>query len=1210
MTQPVWNTAAGNLPFPYTLSASAVAPATTITYSLITGLLPAGLTISSAGVISGTATPVEVDTVSRFTVRATDNLGVFRDRSFSITVTASAAPTFILADNSSLLVTNDATWVEYQVQYTNPSGGTAIIVLASGNLPPGLEITASGLIQGYPDVVTAVTTSSFTLQLITDTGTATATYSITVTNTAIKNPVILNNQPNMLFLSDADANFGYYNTATPAEFTGSITNLNSSSFFGSISGTTLTVTGIVTPTITVGQAITGVGITPGTVITGVTVPATAYAIEQLTSTATDFTVQLFSIPPTWVVGTSIIIDGATPAAYNGNWIINSISGNTFTVISAINPGLSVLSGVARSFGANVLGLYTVNISHTLATLLISGQDTELNVTAMTTGNLEIGSVITGTSSTIDTAGGFLTGQLYEIDSLGTTDFTLIGANSGVFDASISGTTLTVTNVTSGALDINQELSAVSATNTASGSFVVGAYYTITFTGTTDFVALGAGSNAVGTTFTATGTGVYPATSIVPGLAYTIISVGTTDYTLAGAGSNIPGVNFVAIGVATGTGTVSQGTGTAALTLLPSTKLLAYGTGTGGVGTYALNNSHVAPFSTTNLTASPGVGQRFIATGAGAGTGTAKAVVQSGTIITEFRTGDGTTGTYGLSVQQNVSSTTLYSVINYGTVSFGDYFSFKIIGYDFGNLSLRYATTTLPAGLTLNPQTGWISGIPVQPTGISSFEFNFDAWVVNTLGLESDRVSFAFTLTDGSTPVVNWVTPANLGTIYNSELSYLTIQATSNITLNYQVVAGKLPPNLFLSEDGMIYGRVSYQPSTVPLAVGTVTPFSFVVEAYDPANPLTANSLRQFTINVEQKYDQPVETAYFVASPPVDDRIELTQLLNSTIIPDQYVYRLGDPYFGRATSVTYQNAYGIYSSNLDDYIAAMTQNYYNKQITLGELQTAVARDSSGKIIYEVVYSKIIDDLTNINGQSVSKEVTWPYPIPVESGTTQTVYPNSLTNMRDQLGTTLNQNLDQSLYPRWMVSQQRDGSTLGFTPAWVICYTKPNMSETVKNRILTLWPYKLNAINFVIDRLVVDKSSTFNYDSTTSTWTNLPGAQTASVDVIRTRDPNTMVNEITAAPATPTNTIAYWSVNMPIKFSGTEFGGILANTVYYVKSIDTVNNRFTISASLNTQDVILFTDSGLMTATPVYPAVTPLDGKNIEVLFDRQNILSKR
>jgi hypothetical protein len=193
---------------------------------------------------------------------------------------------------------------------------------------------------------------------------------------------------------------------------------------------------------------------------------------------------------------------------------------------------------------------------------------------------------------------------------------------------------------------------------------------------------------------------------------------------------------------------------------------------------------------------------------------------------------------------------------------------------------------------------------------------------------------------------------------------------------------------------------------------------------------------------------------------------------------------------------------------------------------------------------------------------------------------------------------------------MVSQQRDGSTLGFTPAWVICYTKPNMSETVKNRILTLWPYKLNAINFVIDRLVVDKSSTFNYDSTTSTWTNLPGAQTASVDIIRTRDPNTMVNEITAAPATPTNTIAYWSVNMPIKFSGTEFGGILANTVYYVKSIDTVNNRFTISASLNTQDVILFTDSGLMTATPVYPAVTPLDGKNIEVLFDRQNILSKR
>ena len=77
---------------------------------------------------------------------------------------------------------------------------------------------------------------------------------------------------------------------------------------------------------------------------------------------------------------------------------------------------------------------------------------------------------------------------------------------------------------------------------------------------------------------------------------------------------------------------------------------------------------------------------------------------------------------------------------------------------------------------------------------------------------------------------------------------------------------------------------------------------------------------------------------------------------------------------------------------------------------------------------------------------------------------------------------------------MTSQQTDGNTLGFTPAWVICYTKPGYSETIKNNIETNWPYTLNEINFKIDRFTVDKQISYNYANEINydTWTRLPSA----------------------------------------------------------------------------------------------------------------------
>jgi hypothetical protein len=102
------------------------------------------------------------------------------------------------------------------------------------------------------------------------------------------------------------------------------------------------------------------------------------------------------------------------------------------------------------------------------------------------------------------------------------------------------------------------------------------------------------------------------------------------------------------------------------------------------------------------------------------------------------------------------------------------------------------------------------------------------------------------------------------------------------------------------------------------------------------------------------------------------------------------------------------------------------------------------------------------------------------------------------MRNRVSQVVGQEYDSRLLPLWMTSQQADGSTLGYTQAWVICYTQPGGAEIIKNNINNNWtqadglPYTLNMINFRIDRFSVDKSMTYNYDNrlVPPTWTGLP------------------------------------------------------------------------------------------------------------------------
>jgi hypothetical protein len=247
--------------------------------------------------------------------------------------------------------------------------------------------------------------------------------------------------------------------------------------------------------------------------------------------------------------------------------------------------------------------------------------------------------------------------------------------------------------------------------------------------------------------------------------------------------------------------------------------------------------------------------------------------------------------------------------------------------------------------------------------------------------------------------------------------------------------------------------------------------------------------KQFTLKVVREYNAPYQSLYVQAMPPESDRVLVNSLLdNQEIFVPDYIYRPTDPNFGLSTRVTYQHAFGLAPDALDVYVESLYLNHYWKNLVLGSIETAVARDANDNIVYEVVYSKIIDNLVNAAGQSVAKIVTLPYAIidPADGSTEiREVYPNSLINMRDQVIDTVGQ-ISPGL-PLWMTSKQIDGRVLGFTPAWVIAYVNPGRGRQIAYYLQTQFGEQLNKVDFKVDRYILDRALSLNWDTTTQDWT---------------------------------------------------------------------------------------------------------------------------
>jgi len=73
---------------------------------------------------------------------------------------------------------------------------------------------------------------------------------------------------------------------------------------------------------------------------------------------------------------------------------------------------------------------------------------------------------------------------------------------------------------------------------------------------------------------------------------------------------------------------------------------------------------------------------------------------------------------------------------------------------------------------------------------------------------------------------------------------------------------------------------------------------------------------------------------------------------------------------------------------------------------------------------------------------------------------------------------------------MTSKQTNGRVLGFTPAWVIAYVNPGRAKEVAYFIQTYFAQQLNSVDFKVDRYILDRVLSKNWDTDGQHWTPRP------------------------------------------------------------------------------------------------------------------------
>ena len=454
---------------------------------------------------------------------------------------------------------------------------------------------------------------------------------------------------------------------------------------------------------------------------------------------------------------------------------------------------------------------------------------------------------------------------------------------------------------------------------------------------------------------------------------------------------------------------------------------------------------------------------------------------------------------------------------------------------------------MPGTLSIDVDSGWITGfLPTQVANSTEYQFVVQVYKKDYAGYIADKL-FILTILGSLNNNVNWLTPSYLGTIENGAVSDLSLTAISSQgkEIFYTYTPGafiSLPQGLRLQPDGLISGRVSFELFSLDAGLTTFD-IEFTSDATTTFDQLyrfsvkaitfdeTASAIRVFTILVRGRNIKPYENLYLEAALQPYQRLEFRDITqDQSVFPQEMIYRNTDPWFGISDSIRTLFLPGLSPSTASSYVTALQTNHFTKRLLFSNIKTAVARTDgvydvienatsdiigtyniytnvfvptnfsrgytvlsnavpSGTTVgdqhikYEVVYLEVRDQNTNEFGNgpadtiNLAEEIINPY-YNITGNNFVIASPNAFNNMHDAVINSISY-ANKGALPDWMTSTQPNGTVLGFTRAVVLAYTNPTESKTVAWR-LEQRGYDLNELNFTVDRYQLDNNYSANYD----------------------------------------------------------------------------------------------------------------------------------